>query len=382
MRFWIDFLPPGKRGASWYIVGVDASGRFEASTGIRDKRDRRAAEAFGSRFLDERARRRVPGAGETVGFRSAAAFYKAASPHLSKQDIAKVDAVAAEIGDVDCRSVTHAHLVAAADALKPGRADSTKNRWVIGPGAAVLHYAAGQKWCDYQRLKKFWESRKSGREPARDEDLAVLIANVEAPPRAKKNGRKADYHVAFKRILLMMLYETGLRLGHLLAVRVPHFDLQANTVRVRIPKSDEWAVITLSAELVAAIANCLHATRTGPVRRPLGVHVPREGRFFPWATNSGVYAWLKPLRKRLGVTYTPHMSRHALATDADAAQIPDKRAAELGVWQDPRSLHRYQHVRPIPIAGRTIDRLLSRPVSDHPKSEAGSQIPRRKSASG
>ena len=38
------------------------------------------------------ARRRVPGAGEAVGFRTAAAFYKAASPHLGKADIAKVDA--------------------------------------------------------------------------------------------------------------------------------------------------------------------------------------------------------------------------------------------------------------------------------------------------
>jgi len=363
MRFWIDFLPPGRRGASWYVVGVDASGRFEASTGIRDKGDRRGAEAFGSRFLDERARRRVPGAGEAVGFRSAAAFYKAANPHLRKADIAKVDAIAGEIGDVDCRTVTHAHLVAAAEALKPGRADATKNRWVIGPGAAVLHYAAGQKWCDYQRLKKFWESRKSDREPARDQDLARLIANVGAPARAKKQGRKADYNVAFKRILLMMLYETGLRLGHLLSVQVPHLDLQANTVRVRIPKSDEWATITLSPELVAAIANCLHEIRTGPVRRPMGVHVPREGRFFPWTSNSGVYAWLGPLCERLGVAYTPHMSRHALATAADAAQIPDKRAAELGVWQDPRSLHRYQHVRPVPIAGRTVGRLLEIPTA-------------------
>lgn len=74
-------------------------------------------------------------------------------------------------------------------------------------------------------------------------------------------------------------------------------------------------------------------------------------------TRRGVYAWLKPLTKRLGVTYTPHMSRHALATAADAAQIPDKRAPELGVWRDARSLHRYQHVRPQPIPGREAGAL-------------------------
>lgn len=363
MRFWTEFLPPGKRGASWYITGVDASGRYEVSTGIRDKGDRRAAEAFAQAFLDERARRRIPGAGEQVGFRDAARFYKAANPHLSKADIRKVDAVAGHIGDTDCRLVTHAHLVGAADALKPGRKDSSKNRWVIGPAAAVLHYAAGNKWCDYTRLSKFWESRKSDREPARDEDLARLIANVEAPARQSKFGRLADENAGFKKILLMMLYEHGLRLGHLLAVQMPHIDLPRAEVKVRIGKSDEWATLVLSPALVAAIANLLEEIRQRPRRRALGRHVPRQGRFFPWTTNRGVYAWLKPLRERLGITYTPHMSRHRLATDADRAQIPDKRAAELGVWQDPRSLHRYQHVRPTPIAGRSAATLLEMPTA-------------------
>ncbi len=363
MRFWTEFLPPGRRGASWYITGVDSSGRFEVSTGVRDKGNRRAAEAFAQDFLDERARRRVPGAGEQVGFHAAARHYKAANPHLSKNDIAKVDAVAAEIGNIDCRTVTHAHLVAAADTLKPGRKDSTKNRWVIGPGAAVLHYAASNKWCDYTRLSKFWESRKTDREPARDEDLALLIANVEAPARKSKFGRRRDDNVGFKKILLMMLYEHGLRLGHLLAVQVPHIDLPRGEVKVRIGKSDEWVTLVLSPALVAAIANLLEEIRLRPRTRALGRHVPRKGRFFPWTSNRGVYAWLKPLRERLGVTYTPHMSRHKLATDADRAQIPDKRAAELGVWQDPRSLHRYQHVRPTPIAGRSAATLLEMPTA-------------------
>ena len=79
-----------------------------------------------------------------------------------------------------------------------------------------------------------------------------------------------------------------------------------------------------------------------------------------WSTNRGVYGWLKPLTDKLGVRYTPHMSRHKLATDADAANIPDKRAALLGVWQDPRSLHRYQHVRPDAIPGRNAGKLLRR----------------------
>jgi len=33
-------------------------------------------------------------------------------------------------------------------------------------------------------------------------------------------------------------------------------------------------------------------------------------------------------------------------------------AAKLGVWRDPRSLHRYQHVRPDAIPGRNASALL------------------------
>jgi len=75
---------------------------------------------------------------------------------------------------------------------------------VIAPAAAVLHYAADQKWCSYQRLPKFKESRKSSREPATEETLSLILANVEKP-RASKFGRKQDTNVAHKRLLLAML---------------------------------------------------------------------------------------------------------------------------------------------------------------------------------
>jgi len=205
----------------------------------------------------------------------------------------------------------------------------------------VLHYAAAQKWCEYQRIEKFWVSRKSSRDPARDDDLALLIANLETQ-RTNKRGRKKDVQVAYKRLFLAMVYETGLRIGHLLSVDWPNIDLEARRVRVRIGKSDEMASIEISPVIVVMLANL-------PVK---------IGRLFPWSINRGVYGWLKPLTDKLGIYCTPHMSRHKLATDADAANIPDKRAALFGVWQDPRSLHRYQHVRPDAIPGRSPGTLL------------------------
>lgn len=336
---WIKYLPAGKRGASIYIIGRDASGRFECSTGARA---RGGAEAFAERFLAERTRRRVPGAGETVGFATAARHY-AAFKALSKHDQKLVDAIARHFGEMDCRTITHAQIVDAAHALRPTGADTTKNRKVIAPAAAVLHYASEQQWCSYQRIAKFAESRKSTREAAADDTMRLLIANVEAPPRRHKQGRKKDHTVAHKRILLAMLYELGLRIMDTLRIEWANIDLEKARVRVRISKTDDWASLELSGPLVAVLANL----------------PSKHGRLFPWSTTRGVYAWLKPLRERLDVTYTPHMSRHALATAADAAGIPDKRASELGMWRDPRSLHRYQHVRPDAIPGRTAGDLFA-----------------------
>lgn len=337
-------LPPGKRGPCWYVRGTDGSGEFEYSTG---KDDRRAAARWVEEvFLPDRARRRVPGAGETVGFARAAAAYKAATPHLSRDDIRQVDAVAAEIGDIDCRAVVHATLVAAAEALRPGQAEATKNRKVIAPAAAILHYAAAQQWCEYRRLPKFRESRRSNRSPATDATMAKLMEHLEEPPRAHPNGRKGDPNMAHKRLLLAMLYELGLRISDYLRLEWRNVDLSGGKITTRIAKTDETATLQVSAHVVAMLANL-------PVR---------EGRLFPWATATGVYKWLRRACQRAGVHYTPHLSRHALATAADAAQIPDKRAAELGVWRDVRSLHRYQHVRPTPIEGRDAGFLVGEGV--------------------
>ncbi len=139
-----------------------------------------------------------------------------------------------------------------------------------------------------------------------------------------------------------MLYELGLRIMDTLRIEWANIDLTTARVRVRISKTDDWASLELSGALVAMLANL-------PSKR---------ARLFPWSTTRGVYGWLKPLRDRLGVTYTPHMSRHALATAASDAGIPDKKAAELGVWRDARSLHRYQHVRPDAIPGRSAGSLI------------------------
>jgi integrase len=66
----------------------------------------------------------------------------------------------------------------------------------------------------------------------------------------------------------------------------------------------------------------------------------RNGRLFPWPSRWSVYRWLRSICKATGTTYTPHQSRHALATALLERGVPDKQAAEYGAWRPPFDFRR------------------------------------------
>jgi len=76
-------------------------------------------------------------------------------------------------------------------------------------------------------------------------------------------------------------------------------DLNGAKVRHHISKTDEWLVVPL------------HSMVLDMLRADAGDHV---GRVFPWRDRAGLYYWLRPLCRRVGVVVTPHMARHSFAT--------------------------------------------------------------------
>jgi len=302
-------VPPGKRGRFWYVRGTLSGRRFEVSTGTTD---RKGAEGFAIQYVAQLEGDPIAGAGAALKYPEAAAAYRAYKPPRGKE-IARHDRLDVYFAGRDIRDLKHAHLVEAANALFPKASNATKNREVISPASAVLHYAADQEWCTYRKFRRFKEPRRSNRKPVSDEDMSRLIGATRG----------------HKQLFLTLAYETGLRLGNILGLRESQLDLTAGTLMVDVTKTGERIALRLSPSLVAALAN---------TKRCEG------GRLLPWRTASGVYKWLWPLRRALGVHYTPHLSRHALATDLLKARVPDKIAAAAGAWQDERSLHRYQHV--------------------------------------
>lgn len=338
----------GKFNTSYIARGTVAGERFEVVT---HQTTREAAAAWTDRFVV--GLRGSSAAPEIVSFAYAASAYKAFK-QPRRQDEANIDRLIAyfrpkDVGK-DVRQIVGATLITAAHDLLPGRSNATKNRDVITPASAILHYAHEQKWCEDAHHRRLAVSRKSPRRPASDDAVAKVIAACDLsgtymPQRnAYLKGPRQDRRAPHKRLLLAMLYETGLRVSDLLRLTDEDLDLPNGQMVAGSSKTDDAAWIGMSAELVALAAS-----------------TPRmsEGRLFPWLYRQGVYKWLRPLVRRLGVTYTPHLSRHAMATELRKAGKDRKQIAERGIWRDERSVDRYIHHRAVEAPERSASNVLS-----------------------
>lgn len=311
------YAPGTRKGNRTYVA------RWPSDAGQREKvleATTRAAAEKEAEALILRLRGRA--AGDLVPFEEAADAYLAGRD-LGKQDLAYVDRLKRWFKGTPVDTMIGAQLIAAAHALCPDGSNANKNRAVITPASSVLHYASEQGWCPERRFRRLPVSRRSTRKPAPADTMRLLLANT----------------TGFQHLFLAWLYETGQRITASLALRRDELDLQAAIARVVSTKTDDHGQLELSPELVAMLANA----------PPLP-----SGRVFPWGDRHNVYRWLKPLCARLGVTYTPHQSRHAMATDLRALGYDMKAIAERGLWRDERSAGRYVHHRSAAPADRGV----------------------------
>ena len=317
-------LAPGTRrnNTSYIVRGTVGGIRFEERTG---QTTREAADRWAIEYIAGLARG-GPSAGPALTFAAAAEAYIAAR-RPRPDDLKHIVLLGKWFGDKPLSEIVGADLIAAAHALKPQVRDVTKNRAIITPGSAVLHYAEEQGWCSYRRHRRLKASRRSPRRPASADTMRRLLDATAGPD---------DRH---KHLLLAWLYETGVRITDSLRLHDDDLTLPAGRARIGSSKTDDHGEIGLSPELVALLAT---TPRT------------RAGKVFPWRDRHGVYRWLRPLCQALGVIYTPHLSRHALATDLRALGWDMKAIAERGVWRDERSAGRYTHHRATDTPGRSV----------------------------
>lgn len=290
----------------WYIRGVFHGHKVDASTRVRDHG---AAKALLRRMEVELASTEPRPQHRTATFAEAAGLYLSHHPR-SISDIRAIDRLVKFLGDKALGEIKSYMISEAAIALYPNASAATRNRMTIANASAILHYAADQDLCAYIKVKRFKEAEVA----PRDVDATVartLIASTEG----------------YQRLLLVMLFRQGWRIGELLEAQWPHIDLGERSIEHHNRKIGVYDEVPLHDDAVALLAEI-----------PEG---DRNGNLFPWPDRWAVYEWLWPLTKRLGVRFTPHMARHTFATQLAAGGASSFDLLATGNWTDLKSVKRY-----------------------------------------
>lgn len=292
-----------KRGAIWYVRGTLRGQYVYASTKETDK----AAAGRFKEQLEDRIIRAGSLQRHDITFSRAADLY-VEYRRPSRADAGFIRRIVALLGDQLIGDIRQHIVVETANALYDGLSPATKNRNVVGPVAAVIHYAAENELCPYIKIRKFKEKRAEPRWLSQEDAERLIAASA-----------------GDMRRLLIFLFCQGWRISDALALRWENIDWSAGSVRYHVKKLDEWRTIPLHGRVL---------TMLGPLKQDVGA-------VFPWSDRSSVYRPLRKLCKACGVAFTPHRARHSFATWLvnDGATLPD--VMEAGGWLDHKSVLRY-----------------------------------------
>jgi integrase len=306
----LKLVAPGKRKGNrfWLARGTVAGKEVEFSTREIDKgRAEKRAEEVLAELLRRSA---LPEPGEVKTFKMAAEAYTAwRSP--SMEEVRRINRLIRDLGHLVITEVTVADLVACAGRLYPAHKASSRNRLVIAPGAAIVHYAHELGWCPWLRVRRFKEPKPETR-ALRTEQMEKLLAAA----------------TGIELAMLAFLFGQGMRVTDTLAVTWDRLNLVDGLIWCRIGKTDDWRWKALEDGARAALASLPGDRVEGPV--------------FPWANRWAVYRALEPVEKKAGVKFTPHMARHTLGTRLAQAGVSLKTRMDIMDHADPKSNVRYE----------------------------------------
>lgn len=308
----LKLIAPGKRGNKYWVVRGSLDGEeIEKSlkVSLRSHAEEKLRELL-------RIHEKTKKENDNVTFSIASQRYidfKNPSPRTQNW----LENICSYLGDKLVFDITQNDLVATANSFY-GREGSpaSKNRAVIRPAAAVLHYAAKNKWCDWLRIDTFKEASPKTR---------YVTYEVE---RSLHNGlrQKGTRWRVQKRLLLLWLFRQGDRISDALRSKYEDIDFQKQTIKRHISKSDRHVTLPLDATI------CRYLKRAAET----------DGPVFLWQTHYGVNRWLQNLTEKLGVEFTPHMARHTLGKRLNDSGAALKTIMQALGQSDPKSAIRYQ----------------------------------------
>jgi integrase/recombinase XerD len=179
---------------------------------------------------------------------------------------------------------------------------------------------------------------KSGRRlPRSILSLAEIRQLLSAPDLTCNQGQR-------DRLILEILYDTGIRRSEVAAIRLPDLDLDAGYIRIR-GKGDKDRVVPVSARVCQLTQNYLLFVRPAFVKGNDSGHLILNRSGNPMAAN-GIYIIVKTCARQAGIKkkVTTHSLRHTCATHMLKNGAPVRHIQEMLGHASLESTQIYTHV--------------------------------------
>lgn len=218
-------------------------------------------------------------------------------------------------------TIKPAELRAAALALYPAGAPSTRNRQAIVPARSVILHGHDLGWCAAIKVKQF-EVPKSRKHKAVDRawiDAFMAEADKSLLP-----------HLS---ALALFMHQTGARVSEAVRLEGQHVDLPNRIALLEKTKTGTWSPRELTAELIARIS---------------GLKPKADKRVFGYTDPKAVNRVAKRVAKRAKIEQltTHSFGRHSFGTNALKATGDIKGVMDAGDWKSAKLfMETYVHSR-------------------------------------
>jgi integrase len=327
----LKLVPPGERGNKfWIAYGRHNDKVVSISTG---QSQRTRAEAWLRQQLKPGGALFERQVDAQRNFAAAAAAYALArdidldAPQGAKERAAArdINRLIEVLGRRPVAALDEFDLHQAAKKIFPTQQAETRNRHALKPACAILRKAAKAWRMQRIEVAMFPEKAPATRAVALQID-ELLLAAIPAGARGSAPGSR----VALRRLAVLWFLRQGTRISDTLAIDWSAIDLDPSreTFRLLVGKTQRWREFALDPDVAEALRAIPEDQRQGPL--------------FPWRQKSGVYRWLRPLVRELGIEFTPHQGRHSLGKRLNDAGAGLRTIMETLGHADVKSSLRYQ----------------------------------------
>lgn len=309
-----------KRGPYYHLRGTVRGVTVRETTRCTERED---AEAVRIRREAEIVERSIFGGSASATFLEAAVMYLEAGGEARY-----IEPLTNHFGTTKLARIDQTAIDNAARTLYPNAAPSTLNRQVYTPIAAILHFAAERKLCEWRTIRR--PKQPKGR---------VRWLELEE---AEKLIKACSPHL---RPMVIFLFYTGARASEAVYLDWRDVDLTRRQVSFTDTKNGESRGVPLHERALVALANLPH--RQGAVFRRPGTKAKPLGKPYKIKQNGGgqIKTAFRGACRRAGITdFTPHDCRHTWATWHYAANRNLKALMELGGWKSEAMVMRYVHI--------------------------------------